>query len=367
MLEVFKECEFRQATLDMIEKVREILDEYQGQGLRLTLRQLYYQLVALHGLPNEEKSYKNLGDVVSKARLAGLLDWDAIEDRVRVPRVPSEWNSVADLVESALYAYRLPRWKDQRNYVELWVEKDALAGVLAPIASEYHVPLMVNRGYSSQSAMYESAKRFKRRGAGKSLTLLYLGDHDPSGEDMVRDVGDRLEMFGVERLKVEKLALTMAQIQKYNPPPNPAKMTDSRAPGYVAKFGTSSWEVDALPPNVLAQIIGKALERLVNRPAMERVKTREQEDKAALRKAARTLSDQKSSASEEGPVRDPEERLHLRRWVRPDTLCGERATIETCTDDGAIFADISKGDEPIGWLGPLECCSACLEIFNEEA
>lgn len=365
MIEAFRECDFRPTTLETIETCRIILEDYRSQGLRLTLRQLYYQLVANHGLPNEEKSYKNLGDVVSKARLAGLLDWDAIEDRVRVPRVPSEWDSVADLVDSALYAYRLPRWKDQPNYVELWVEKDALAGVLSPIASEYHVPLMVNRGYSSQSAMYESAKRFKRRGAGKSLTLLYLGDHDPSGEDMVRDVGDRLEMFGVERLKVEKLALTMAQIQKYNPPPNPAKMTDSRAPAYVAKFGTSSWEVDALPPNVLAQIIRKALERLVNRPAMDRVKQLEQEDKAALRAAARTLVAKKAPRPGEEPVRDPEERLHLRRWVQPTTVCGAMATIETSTDDGALFADISKGDEPLGWLGPLECCADCLEIFNE--
>jgi len=104
-----------------------------GPRTSLTLRQLYYQLVSRNVIPNTEKSYKNLSTLVSDARLAGKMDWNAIEDRVRVPRMSSEWGSVSELVEDALAAYRRPRWAGQRNYVELWVEKDALAGVLLPL------------------------------------------------------------------------------------------------------------------------------------------------------------------------------------------------------------------------------------------
>lgn len=277
--------------------------------LRLTLRQLYYQLVSRAIIPNEEKSYKNLGGLVSDARLAGLVDWDAIEDRVRVPRHPPEFDSLADLVEAAVNSYRLPRWDGQENYVELWVEKDALAGVLAPIAREYHVTLMVNRGYSSQSAMYESAKRFRAHRYGKSgsakpgqlrdtrddalvrsLVLLYLGDHDPSGEDMVRDVEDRLAMFGV-RVDVRKLALTMDQVREYNPPPNPAKITDSRARAYIEKYGDESWEVDALPPEVLTQIIEDELDTLVDRELMDQIMAREEEGKKILRTAVEGMGE----------------------------------------------------------------------------
>ncbi len=284
--ETFRETNFRQTSLVLIERCNEIIVDYLGQGLRLTLRQLYYQLVSANEIKNEEKSYKSLGSLVSDARLAGLMDWDAIEDRVRQPRKASEWDNIGSLVDSALYAYRLPRWADQEHYVELWVEKDALAGVLAPIANEYHVTMMVNRGYSSQSAMYESGKRYKdAQDDGKRLALFYLGDHDPSGEDMVRDVADRLEMFGVEDLDTRKLALTMTQIRQYNPPPNPAKVTDSRAKAYIEKHGESSWEVDALPPNVLAKLIRSALSSVIDMEKMKDIKDQEQLDKDRLRKA----------------------------------------------------------------------------------
>lgn len=285
----FKEVTFRQASLTLIECCDQIIEEYQADGLRLTLRQLYYQLVSKNIIVNAERSYQNLSALVTNARLAGLLDWDAIEDRVRQPQTPQEFDNIQTLVNAALRAYRLPRWKGQENYIELWVEKDALAGVLRPIASEYHITLMVNRGYSSASAMYESANRFiEGTGNGgdgeRTCVLLYLGDHDPSGEDMVRDVRDRLAMFGAN-VVVRKLALTMDQVKKYNPPPNPAKVSDPRAADYIKKFGDSSWEVDALPPRVLAATIRKALDAYVDKDLMEEVREREEKDKKYLRKA----------------------------------------------------------------------------------
>lgn len=285
----FRAVRFGPGSLQRIEECNAIIEEYQGQGLRLTLRQLYYQLVSRNLIPNEERTHKNLSTLVSDARMAGEMDWDAIEDRVRQPRQNSEFDDLGDLVEAACASYRLPRWKDQTAYVELWVEKDALAGVLQPIARKHHVTMMVNRGYSSQSAMFESGERFRQHildsvGLQRRLGIvLYLGDHDPSGEDMVRDIRERLGLFTRADVKVIKLALTMSQIEDYDPPPNPAKVTDPRAAAYIAKHGNQSWEVDALPPDVLTRIIETAIGKVVDKKKMQRVLKQEEEDKRRLR------------------------------------------------------------------------------------
>lgn len=288
MKRTYKDIKFRPDRLDLINKANTIIADYQRQGYRLTLRQCYYQFVSRNWLPNTERSYKNLGTAISDGRLAGLLDWEGIEDRVRVPRINSQWDDIEGLVDAAIASYRLPRWKDQDYYVELWVEKDALAGVLQPLAEEYHVTMMVNRGYSSSSAMHEAAQRFKYKGSGVDSILLYLGDHDPSGEDMVRDIDDRLAMFGA-KVRVRKIALTMTQIEEHQPPPNPAKMSDSRAQAYVDQHGDSSWEVDALPPDVLETIIRENIEEFLDSSLMDEVKALEEIDKKALLEAAKRI------------------------------------------------------------------------------
>jgi len=290
----------------LLHTIIDIVEDYSKQGLKLTLRQLYYQLVSKDLIKNEERSYKNIGTIVSKARRGGLLDWDAIEDRVRRPQSPPEFDDLEELVQAALHSFRLPRLKGQERYVELWVEKDALAGVLLPIAHKYHITLMVNRGYSSTSAMKEAGDRIRQQcdtlGCDRAV-VLYLGDLDPSGEDMVRDIRTRLDEYmndglnviekgddiELERahedsieLSVQKLALTMEQVKKYDPPPNPAKLSDSRAAKFVAKHGYSSWEVDALPPRVLRSVIESKLDSLIDRDAMQLVLDREAEDKNKL-------------------------------------------------------------------------------------
>lgn len=290
MRQAFEHTNFRPATLAIINTANIIITRYMKMGLKLTLRQLYYQFVAHHALPNTERSYQNLSITISNGRLAGLIDWEAIEDRGRVADEPRQWSSLENLVEIAIEQFRLPRWQTQPSYLELWVEKQALAGVLEPVAQEHHVTLMVNKGYSSQSAMYESAKRFIRNGKGKNENvLLYLGDHDPSGEDMVRDVTDRLRRFGVPRLRVKKVALTMDQVEEYRPPPNPAKLSDSRAKKYVAEHGASSWEVDALDPDTLVKLIEKELDRVIDRAAMKAVIEREEAQKEKLQLALSTI------------------------------------------------------------------------------
>lgn len=287
MREQFKTVNFRTASLVLIETANEIIDDFMGQGLRLTLRQLYYQFVSKDLIPNTNQSYKNLGNTISQARLAGLIDWDAIEDRIRVPKRPPEFNDLDELISAAFQSYRLPRLVGQDVYCELWVEKDALAGVLAPLASKYHATLMVNRGYSSQSAMYEAAQRIEDervRNLADRAMIFYLGDLDPSGEDMVRDIGDRLTMFGID-VEVEKVAITIEQVEEYGPPPNSAKLSDSRAKAFIKKYGRSSWEVDALPPTILREIIVDAFEGVLDLDKMGWIVEIEEKDKKKLKVA----------------------------------------------------------------------------------
>lgn len=238
-------------------KIRDIADKYMAKKIKLTNRQLYYQLVGEAIIPNALEIYKRICKLMTDMRYAGLLDWDAIEDRGRVPTMHSEWEDIQSLIESACNAYRLPRWKDEEFYVELYCEKEAMESILKPIADKYHIYFGYNKGYSSASAMYELSKRLKRKiKKGKIATVLYLGDFDPSGRDMVRDIRDRVDEFlGHEyNFEVVPLALTMKQIRKYNPPPNPAKISDPRAGEYIKTYGNVSWELDSLPPEVLMDI-----------------------------------------------------------------------------------------------------------------
>lgn len=294
MREQFIATTFRPKNRALLAECEAVIDRYLAQGLKLSLRQLYYQLVSSNTIPNTERSYKNLGSLVSRGRLAGILDWQAIEDRIRVPRQPSHWSNPASIMRSAIDSYRLDRWQGQGYHVELWVEKDALAGVLAPIANQHHITLMVNRGYSSQSAMYDAAQRVHEVTMdGRGFVILYLGDLDPSGEDMVRDIDDRLnDQFGAE-CEVRKLAITPAQVAEYQPPPQPAKRSDSRARRFIAEHGMSSYEVDALPPDALRTIINAAISEYIHQPTLARVLQQEQADKRLMERGTRAIMEQR--------------------------------------------------------------------------
>lgn len=274
------------ATLVLLNKVIAIVEEYSNAGYRMTLRQLYYQLVARDIVPNKLAEYAKLSRILTDARMCGLIDWDFIEDRVRVRKMHSEFDDIPDLIETAIYSYRRKRWDNQEYYVEVIVEKNALIGVLEPITNKYHISIFPNVGYGSTTVIHELALRFKEQEEnGKKCILLYFGDHDPSGEDMVRDITDRLDTFQAT-VEVIKVALTMEQINKYNPPPNPAKMTDPRAQGYVAEHGNSSWELDALPPNVLVDLLKTAIEEYIDMEKYDAMIEKENEEKELIRELA---------------------------------------------------------------------------------
>ena len=275
----------------VFEKIKEIVEEFQSQGYKMTLRQLYYQLVSRDIIANSQKEYAKLSTLLTDARMYGLIDWDFIEDRIRVPKINSEWNGIESIVDSAINSYRRPRWAEQDNYVEVWVEKDALSGVLLPITQKYHVHLMVNRGYSSASAMHDASIRFKRQEKlGKNTFILYLGDHDPSGMDMVRDIQDRMEIFQSE-VQVKRIALNMEQIESFNPPPNPAKITDPRAKKYIEEFGETSWELDALSPKDLNNLLDKKIQELLDIEMYNAICRQEEKEKEELVRVSQTIED----------------------------------------------------------------------------
>ena len=278
----YKEIRFQQKSLDLIELVNQVVDEYSAQGYELTLRQVYYQLVARGYIPNNERSYKNVGSLINDGRLAGLIDWHSVTDRTRNLRKAGHWENPADVIASARYSYNLDKWKGQPNYVEVWVEKDALVDIVGQACDPLDTPYFSCRGYTSQSEMWSAAQRFIRQDDREKRIIIHLGDHDPSGIDMTRDIQERLELFGAD-VYVKRVALTMNQIQTYNPPPNPAKITDSRASKHIDQFGDESWELDALEPKVITDLIKKQVTMYRNDDIYRAVCDKESREKEELK------------------------------------------------------------------------------------
>lgn len=282
----YEKIRFSKDSLRVLEQANEIIREYQEQGFMLTLRQLYYQFVARDIVPNTLQSYKRIGSIINDGRMAGEIDWDAIEDRTRNLRKLPHWNSPADIMGAVVSQYREDKWDSQPFRVEVWIEKDALVGVIADVCDEFQVPYFACRGYNSQSEQWAAGRRFAEYAdRGQEPVVLHLGDHDPSGIDMTRDNEARLSVFAGVPVEVRRLALNWDQVKHYNPPPNPAKMTDSRAEGYVKTFGRDSWELDALEPQVIAKLVSSAIDDLRDPDAWDLATGREDEGKAELRTA----------------------------------------------------------------------------------
>lgn len=254
---------FDPSTMEKIVTANKIIEEYQAQGFELTLRQLYYQFVARGIIANTMREYKKLGDAINNGRLAGLVDWTAIVDRTRNLQGNNHWSSPADIINACARQYRIDTWADQEYRVEVWIEKDALIGIAETVCRELDVSYFSCRGYTSQSEMWAAGQRFYQYAHQHNQTpvIIHLGDHDPSGLDMSRDIADRLAMF-MGGMEVKRVALNMDQIERYNPPPNPAKITDARAALYIQQYGHESWELDALDPKVLTKLIEREVLKL---------------------------------------------------------------------------------------------------------
>lgn len=264
----YKDVNFRPHSLRMIAKMVGIINDYQEQGYKLTVRQLYYQLVARDIIENTLQSYKNIASLVNDARIAGLIDWNAIEDRTREFITNARWRGGSHILKAVADQFHMDMWETQERRVFVIVEKEALVGVLEDTCRNYDVPLLAARGYPSASVIQEFCDKIILPAVeenNQSVVILHLGDHDPSGLDMTRDIDERVALFtsGTD-FEIKRLALNMNQVEELKPPPNPAKATDARFAEYKRKFGTRSWELDALPPNYINELLETNISRYID-------------------------------------------------------------------------------------------------------
>lgn len=336
---------FKPDTLRVIGQANQICAEYARHGLTLTLRQLYYQFVARGLLVNEQKEYKRLGDILNDARMAGRMDWDYLVDRTRNLVALPHWDDPVDIIEATAHSYRTDRWAQQPLRMEVWIEKDAGIGVIEDVCRRNDVPYFSCRGYTSVSEIWAGAQRIRRYlESGQDVVVLHIGDHDPSGLDMSRDIEDRLRLFidkdqehavtdrlietltaevgadevlatwqaldedeqhnralatrralggdGWGEVTVRRIALNFDQIERYNPPPNPAKSTDARYRRYVRDTGLDeSWELDALDPLVLQDLIQDAIDEVRDADSWQQATDRMETDRELLTRTAQHWPD----------------------------------------------------------------------------
>jgi hypothetical protein len=285
---VYQSKKFNATHTAIIANANAIIEEYARQGYDLTLRQLYYQFVARDMLANRQQNYKMLGGVISDARRAGLIDWSRIVDRTRFLRTVTAWDDADSIVRACADQFNVDFWENQGHRVEVWIEKDALIGVLEVACREWRVPYFSCRGYTSDSEAWQAARRmdgYLRE--GKAALVIHLGDHDPSGIDMTRDITDRVNLFLSDgEVEVKRIALNMSQVEQYNPPPNPAKESDSRFAGYRDLYGDESWELDALDPTTIGNLIAAEMRAIIDTDRWAESVARRDAGRAALRDVA---------------------------------------------------------------------------------
>jgi len=261
----YRDQRFNAATKKVLLAARDIIEDYARRGYSMTLRQVYYQLVKANVIQNDDKVYKQLGELISNGRYAGIIDWPYIRDRGRPSYGTVGWDSPGDYMASTAGGYNLNKWAEQPCHVEVWVEKEALIDVIARPAREVECNYFACKGYVSSTVIFDTAMRLmSKQRDGKEVVIIHLGDHDPSGTHMSKDILDRIvEMMGAHGYKspeVNRIALTMDQIEAQGMPPQPAKTWDSRFNWYYDQYGTrDSWELDAATPEFLYSIIVEAV------------------------------------------------------------------------------------------------------------
>jgi hypothetical protein len=279
--ETFTIINFRQDRLDLIAQANAIIDEYRTKGFRLTLRQLFYQFVSRDLLANDQKLYNRLGTAIRDGREGGFVPWDAIEDRTRYVRCYDTYSDVGHFIHEVKDNYREDIWSSQRFRPEVWIEKDALVGVIERVCQHWRVPYFSCRGFGSTSSAYETAQRFKQDLAiGQTPVVFHLGDHDASGNDMTRDIEARVREYAQANIEVVRLALNEDQTEGL--PAQKVKDSDSRSANYIYDHGDECWELDALDPTLIENLIHEAIDERVDHDAWDAAIAHESESRNKL-------------------------------------------------------------------------------------
>lgn len=257
----------------LIQEAKKVISEY---DIRLTLRQIYYRLVAKQLIENAVTNYKSLSKALVEARLSGEIPFSDMTDMTRraITDVTRHYEgqiyieeefAPEKIIEGTEYfgsslnylknndkEFKLPRWNNQPIHTEIWLEKQALEGLFRTITDDKEVVLGTCRGYPSWDFLYSAAVRLKR--IDKSIRIYYFGDFDPSGKDIYRFVQSAFRTFGISA-DFELVAITLKQIEEYDIPHAPTKTTDSRSANHVARYGDIAVELDAVEPKILLQLI----------------------------------------------------------------------------------------------------------------
>ena len=271
-----------------MEELRSALIEIVNEDPPATVRQVFYQAVTRDLIAKTEAEYKStVVRLLGQLRLDGEIPFDAIADNTRWMRKPSTHRGLENVLREVASFYRRDLWHSQDAYVEIWLEKEALASVIYRETEEWDVPLMVTRGYASLSYLHSAAEAIKA--GGKPAFLYYLGDYDPSGLDISHQVERRLREFAPKaEIHFQRVAVTKQQIRRLRLPTRPTKTSDSRAKGFKGE----SVEVDAIPPGELRRIVRDCIARHVDAGEVERLRRVEELERETLWSMAHGLEEE---------------------------------------------------------------------------
>jgi hypothetical protein len=260
--------------------IMDILSEDRPQ----TVRQVYYALTVRGAIEKNETEYqRTVVRLLGKMREGGQIPFEWIADNTRWMRKPSTFTGIESCLNSTAQFYRRDLWAAMPVYVEIWCEKDALAGVVMEETKIYDVPLMVAKGYSSISFLHSAAMTIQAK--GKPAHIYHFGDLDPSGVDAARDIEAKLRRYGPgAEIHFERPAVTRAQVEEWNLPTRPTKQKDTRA----KKFTGTSVELDAIPARKLRELVRECIERHVDQEQLKILKVAEESERELLKKWAGT-------------------------------------------------------------------------------
>lgn len=263
---------------DIRSAIVDVLSEIQPA----TVRQVYYQLVGRGVIAKTEAEYKStVVRLLTVMRREQEIPFGWIADNTRWMRKPPSFSSLGDMLVESQRLYRRALWDNQDAYVEIWLEKDALSGVLYEETAQFDVPLMVTRGYPSISYLYEAAEAVSE--CGKPAFLYYFGDYDPSGCDITRAVEAGIREFAPSaELHFQRVAVTREQIDEWKLPTRPTKTSDSRS----RQFDGESVEVDAVPPATLRALVRGCIERHIDRWRLMQMRRVEAQERETLKRIA---------------------------------------------------------------------------------
>jgi len=267
----------RRRSTDELETIYAAMVRIVAADHPMTLRGLFYRLVSEGLIPKAENEYEKVGRYLLKLRRSGAIPYSWIADSTRWMRKPRTYDSLHDALRQTAHTYRRALWNDQAAYVEIWCEKDTLAGILTQETAAWDVPLMVVRGFGSETYLYEASQGIAAQ--GKPAYLYLLTDHDPSGLASAGDIARKLEHFlpGFPCL-VERVAVTETQIAAWNLPTRPTKTSDSRS----KSFAGESVELDAIPPATLRALVRDCIERHIDPAILERTREQERLERVSL-------------------------------------------------------------------------------------